>query len=371
MTSARGADPSTAMAAGGSSRSFSPTRVTGSRGSTSVTASSQSPSSATGQTNSGSPSSAGGSGIRLGGGETSSNQVMLQAAANTVARPVPHGGARRRPTAAYVNRTATSNPSAAPIRTAVVARPGGSRTLTPSITETTQRVPTVAQVRSRPEWVTSEPPEPMTELPPLPELPPMTELEKFRTQGFNIHEDGQGGDFIFIVDRSQSMSDDNKLVAAKEALEKTLEKMGPDQKYYIYFFSDDTMKMNEGTMLKAVPNNVSGTVKWVEAMTPEGNTNPRDALTHAFGVLKPSTIWLLSDGKFSWSKRVKSGHRTRTVRLPPVPDVIRVLNKSGHVRINTIGFSESEEEVDSSLKGIANENGGTYKFIQSKQSKSK
>ena len=94
-------------------------------------------------------------------------------------------------------------------------------------------------------------------------------------------------------------------------------------------------------------------------MSPEGFTNPRDALSEAFGKLKPSTIWLLSDGKFSQFKRVKRGNRTQVVGLPPVYKVIQKLNPTGAVRVNTIGFADSEQDVDDSLKAIAKENDGT------------
>ena len=116
-----------------------------------------------------------------------------------------------------------------------------------------------------------------------------------------------------------------------------------------------------------MPGNIAGTIKWVNRMSPRGFTNPRDALKHAFGQLKPSTIWLLSDGKFSSFKRVKNGHRSRKIMgLPAVPKLISELNKDGNVRINTIGFADSEDEVDSSLKNIAKENGGAYRFIRAK-----
>jgi len=191
-------------------------------------------------------------------------------------------------------------------------------------------------------------------------------LEKFRTQGFETRTGGKGKNFVFIVDRSQSMSKNNKLGAAKQALESTLEKLGPDENYYIYFYSDNTVKMLEGHMLLASPGNVSGTMQWVNGMSSTGFTNPRDALADAFGKLKPSTIWLLSDGKFSSFKRVKMGGKTRLIGLPSVLKQIRRLNAKEGVRINTIGFAESEDEVDGSLKDIAEENGGTYQYIRSK-----
>ena len=124
------------------------------------------------------------------------------------------------------------------------------------------------------------------------------------------------------------------------------------------------MWLEEGRLLDATPANFSSTGRWVDSLSPRGYTNPRDALTGAFGKLKPSTIWLLSDGKFSSVKHVKRGNKTRMVPLPSVLGVIRKLNRSRNVRINTIGFAARPNQVDASLKDIAGENGGTYKFIR-------
>lgn len=194
-----------------------------------------------------------------------------------------------------------------------------------------------------------------------------TPLEVFRTRGFEATAEGKGDDYVFIIDKSKSMKDDRRLIAAKEALTRTLEKLEPNKRFYIFFFSDDTVGMKEGRLLEATPANVEYTQNWAGLMSPEGFTNPRDALADAFGKLKPSTIWLLSDGKFSPFKRVKRGNRTQVVGLPPVYKVIQQLNPDGAVRVNTIGFAENEQDVDDSLKAIAKENGGTYRFIKSNE----
>ena len=194
-----------------------------------------------------------------------------------------------------------------------------------------------------------------------------TPLEVFRTRGFEATAEGKGDDYVFIIDKSKSMKDDRRLIAAKEALTRTLEKLEPNKRFYIFFFSDDTVGMKEGRLLEATPANVEYTQNWAGLMSPEGFTNPRDALADAFGKLKPSTIWLLSDGKISPFKRVKRGNRTQVVGLPPVYKVIQQLNPDGAVRVNTIGFAENEQDVDDSLKAIAKENGGTYRFIKSNE----
>ena len=115
-------------------------------------------------------------------------------------------------------------------------------------------------------------------------------------------------------------------------------------------------------MLKATSDNKNETMKWVKTVSAEGFTNPRDALKDAFERLKPTTIWLLSDGKFSSYKSGMRGNARRQERLTSVLRVIRELNVA-QVKINTIGFAAREGKVDDSLREIAKENGGAYRFI--------
>ena len=115
-------------------------------------------------------------------------------------------------------------------------------------------------------------------------------------------------------------------------------------------------------MLEATTHNKSETMKWVKGISADGYTNPRDALKDAFERLEPSTIWLLSDGKFSTYKSGRRSNSRRKARLASVSKVIRELNDA-KVRINTIGFAASEGKVDDSLEEIARENGGIYRFI--------
>ena len=238
-----------------------------------------------------------------------------------------------------------------------------SRPLIPSINRTVkQRVPLMQDIQPHRVLVNATPSQ---ETSPVKPKSPMTDLEIFRREGFKTRIEGKGKNFVFIIDKSRSMSEDNRLDGAKQALARTLEKLKSDENYYIYFFSDKTVGMKEGRLLAAIPANINTTGRWVNSMSSGGFTDPRDALVDAFGKQNPSTIWLLSDGKFSSFKRVKRGNgRTRLVGLPSVMKVIRSLTINGNVRINTIGFAARQSDVDASLKDIAEETGGTYKFIR-------
>jgi len=339
-------------------------------------------------------------GSRLGGGAVNTDQVMRQIGSGTLAGPMRMMSSRVRP-----DRTRTQANSSE--STPVSGLPSSSSqastgNLTPSTTLVTPNVPMVSQIQ--PQQVappTFEQPDPLssrvTGRPSRPEetlvaakphesnpanATPLSDLQKFRTQGFQTQEEGRGKNFVFIIDRSDSMSQDNRLAAAKQALASTMEKLQPEQNFYIYFFGDETFHMTNRRLMTATPGNISSTRRlmtatpgnisstrqWVESMVPGGLTNPRDALTDAFKKLNPSTIWLLSDGKFTSVKRIKYGSgRTRLQGLQSVQRVVHKLNSDRAVRINTIGFAARENQVDGSLKDIARENGGTYSFIRSNE----
>ena len=85
-------------------------------------------------------------------------------------------------------------------------------------------------------------------------------------------------------------------------------------------------------------------------MTPE--TNPIPALELAFKQ-QPDLIYLLTDGDFPDNEAVLSR--------------IHTLNKSGHVKINTIAFvndRDTDKAFIDLLKQIAKESGGVYNLAK-------
>jgi len=300
------------------------------------------------------------------------DQVMVQVNTQLMSRPMSLVTARSRPSSVFQPRTVSSGLT---MEIAVPERSNVSTTLVPTASPVRRSVPTLEEVRPPSPVVVAKmsPPVEINRPRNGPEtvepksVKPeknQTDLEIFRREGFKTRTEGQGKNFVFIIDKSGSMSQDNRLAGAKQALARTLDKLKPDENYYIYFFDDKTMGMEEGNLLGATPGNIDGTRRWVDDLSASGYTNPRDALVGAFGKLNPSTIWLLSDGKFSSVKHVKKGSKTRLVPLPSVLKIIRKLNGARNVRINTIGFAARQSHVDASLKDIAQENGGTYKFIR-------
>ena len=161
---------------------------------------------------------------------------------------------------------------------------------------------------------------------------------------------GRGKRFVYIIDKSGSMRGDNRLAVAKQALIEELEKLSSDKKIFVYFFNSRFQAMPASDLLPATTSNINRIASWIRSKRARGGTNPRGAIANAFDTKNPDTIWILTDGRFGG----------RTVLQP-----IERLNPDKAVRINTIGFARSESQIDRSLRAIAENNGGEYRFYNS------
>ena len=106
-------------------------------------------------------------------------------------------------------------------------------------------------------------------------------------------------------------------------------------------------------MLPATPDNVNGISAWVNSQEPIGRTRPSEALLQAFEQ-EPDVVWLLSDGEFSQR----------------VHQLVRDINPSRTVRINTLGFGTEWYYGSRSLRQMAAENGGSFTLITTPNSAS-
>ena len=155
----------------------------------------------------------------------------------------------------------------------------------------------------------------------------------------------RGNKFVFIIDKSGSMSG-NRLAAAKEELCSTLKGLKPTDKFMIYFFSDAAQAMPARAMLVGTPKNIQWATDWVRGRSVAGGTNPTQALSWCFN-LRPDTVWLLTDGQFADG---------------PALDAIAAGNRQLKARINTLAFHDkSGADI---LQRIARENDGTYRFVK-------
>ena len=162
-----------------------------------------------------------------------------------------------------------------------------------------------------------------------------------------------GNHHVFIIDKSGSMRNDNRLNLAKAAMVDALYKITPRKKFYIYFFDSGSTPM-PGKSKRGFKWEVDSIISWVDDKDPGGSTNPLDALQDSFERIGPDTIWLLTDGRFN----CRGGGNA-------VRDLIQNLNTNQMTRVNTVGFHRRPEGVDPILSEIAQDNNGTYYFSRS------
>lgn len=159
---------------------------------------------------------------------------------------------------------------------------------------------------------------------------------------------GRGSRFVYVIDRSGSMEGGRFQDACFELI-RSIRALRPHESFYVIFYDSRAHPMSAPALLRATPTNQEAAVEWIRSMSVGGGTDPTEAMLHALRVLRPDTIWLLSDGQFD-------------IR---VTDAIREANPRQQVQINTIAFHDTAGEVV--LRRIAEENDGDYRFVPAGQ----
>jgi len=158
-----------------------------------------------------------------------------------------------------------------------------------------------------------------------------------------------GNSFVFIVDSSGSMTGE-RFERAKLELRRSIKNLKANQKFHVLFFNSEAISMFEPRkrvgLVSSSDTNRTKVRRWIERQQPSSTTNPEGAIRLALQ-LKPSAIFLLSDGEFD------------------DPDASRRAaveeNRSSTV-IHTIAFMSREGEA--TLRKIATDHGGTYRFVK-------
>jgi len=160
---------------------------------------------------------------------------------------------------------------------------------------------------------------------------------------------GAGGEarkIVYVVDRSGSMTDSIDYV--KFELKRSIGELGEEKEFHVIFYSSGPpVEMPTRRLVNATDRNKQLAFEFIDGVIPQGETDPSKALERAFEV-KPELIYLLTDGEFDKA----------------IVGLVKRLNAGGQVTVHTIGFLyRMGEQV---LKQIADENGGSYKFVSEK-----
>jgi len=175
---------------------------------------------------------------------------------------------------------------------------------------------------------------------------------------------GEGGNchhIVLVVDRSGSML--SYFDAVRQAMRETISQLQPEQTFHVVFFAREEVEENPPRRLvdatKASKREAFG---YLDGVRPQGGspTNPLKGLERAFNVLahppndkQGKLLFLLTDGEFENNDEVRKK--------------IKEWNKKKDVFVYTI-FCGSRNSISggagviNTLKQIANENGGVFKF---------
>ena len=168
-----------------------------------------------------------------------------------------------------------------------------------------------------------------------------------------------GNTFVYIIDCSRSMRVDNAFQAAKTEVFRSFASMKPKQRFYISFFGKeiDRMVLNgtepEKYPIYATKENILQTQEWMNRVTiQQEGWPPNDALEQAIA-MQPDGIFMLFDGvtKVDVAKFLRQVNRTDDILSEGSPKV----------PIHVIHFFD--EDSRKKMMTIAQENGGTYRFI--------
>ena len=107
----------------------------------------------------------------------------------------------------------------------------------------------------------------------------------------------EGKVFIFVVDRSGSMDDGDRLDRAKRELIRTVTAMQPPQRFQVIFYNDRATPMPGDLPKSADYSSRNQLARWLNRIDAEGGTDPRSAIALALGQ-RPDAVFLLSDGAF-------------------------------------------------------------------------
>ena len=182
-----------------------------------------------------------------------------------------------------------------------------------------------------------------------------------QTSLFGVNDAGKK--FVYVIDRSSSMEDDNAFRAAKAELLTSLSRLTEVQQFQVIFYNnaplvlatrDERFQMFFGTDAQRLQ--VS---EQIRSITPDGGTRHHPALIEALKY-NPDVIFLLTDGAMSEMSKAEL-------------DSVKSRNRQG-TRIHCIEFGASPQPltadgqpVSNFLVKLATQNGGKYSYRNVKQ----
>lgn len=164
--------------------------------------------------------------------------------------------------------------------------------------------------------------------------------------------EAQGSRFAYIVDRSSSMRDGNRMDLTRGELIESINALIETGEYLVVFYSDDAYPLG-GTIdwTEATDRNKSVSRQQIRQVQPSGGTQPLPAFQLVFRLrTKPDAIYFMTDGRFE----------------EDVPNQVRQMNQKYKIPIHCVlvgdvGVNQAiRDEVASMMRRIATDSGGSF-----------
>ncbi|XP_054831938.1 inter-alpha-trypsin inhibitor heavy chain H4 isoform X2 [Eublepharis macularius] len=165
---------------------------------------------------------------------------------------------------------------------------------------------------------------------------------------------------VFVIDKSGSMSG-NKIKQTKEALQKILKDLNPEDHFNLILFSENVAEWKP-SLLPATEENVELAKQYVGTIRAQGATDISGALTTAIHALdKATTDELLPEQSISMIILLTDGQPTTGVRdVHKIQDIIKLAN-NGKYFLYCLGFGFDVSYTF--LEKMALDNGGIARRI--------
>lgn len=176
------------------------------------------------------------------------------------------------------------------------------------------------------------------------------ELEKVRGK-LPVFELGDAQRIVFVCDATGTMI--NKFSTLANELLNVILKLEPTRSYNVIFFTAGGKYhvVDKDALMPANDANKARFSQSLEGLRPTGTTNPIPAIEAAFKQ-SPQVVFFLSDGEFN---NLKS--------YDEVIATFRKANVGRKVKVNTLLFLTYDREAEEAMQTIAEENGGTYRYV--------
>lgn len=165
----------------------------------------------------------------------------------------------------------------------------------------------------------------------------------------------KGSRFVYVIDRSFSMTANGALDLAREELLRSLQMLSPVMEFQVVFYNQEAELLDlKGTgMVPATKANRDRATNEIYKVTPDGGTEHVKALTKALN-LRPDVIFFLSDADDMELRQIKEVTRLNTQRS----------RRGTPATIHVIQFHhELNRRPDQKIKMLATQNKGTYRLI--------